>query len=256
MRVEDPPKSLSQLADEMEERKLAFLNEKIAAKSVFSAMGAGKIEEDTGPQMLERNPGKHLLTGPDMRLPLLPEKPTLMDFLKYRCASTAHLLQSARLARRAGLPDKIVFACLVHDIAVQCFIRCDHGYWAEQMLAPYVDEEVCWAVRMHQILRFFPDESVGYGYPEAYVRFFGAGYQPEPHVLAEYERARNHPWYMTARMITVFDEYAFDPDAQETMEDFTDLIGRHFRQPAQGLGFDASPSAHMWRTINWPTRFL
>jgi len=24
----------------------------------------------------------------------------------------------------------------------------------------------------------------------------------------------------------------------------------------EGLGFDQSPAAHMWRTINWPTRYL
>jgi len=34
------------------------------------------------------------------------------------------------------------------------------------------------------------------------------------------------------------------------------VIGRHFKQPEEGLGFDHSPAAHMWRTINWPTRYL
>jgi len=40
------------------------------------------------------------------------------------------------------------------------------------------------------------------------------------------------------------------------LEEFTDVVGRHFRQPKEGLGFDRSPAAHMWRTINWPTRYL
>jgi hypothetical protein len=40
------------------------------------------------------------------------------------------------------------------------------------------------------------------------------------------------------------------------LEEFTDVVGRHFRQPKEGLGFDQSPAAHMWRTINWPTRYL
>ena len=44
-------------------------------------------------------------------------------------------------------------------------------------MEPYVDEEVSWAVRHHQALRYFPDESIGYPYPEAYVRYFGEGYQ-------------------------------------------------------------------------------
>ncbi len=59
----------------------------------------------------------------------------------------------------------MVLACLLHDIAIVSFIRCDHGYWGAQMIEPYVDEEVAWAVKTHQALRFFPDESVGYGYP-------------------------------------------------------------------------------------------
>ena len=36
----------------------------------------------------------------------------------------------------------------------------------------------------------------------------------------------------------------------------TDVVGRNFKQPKEGLGLDVSPSAHMWRTIMWPTRYL
>jgi hypothetical protein len=54
----------------------------------------------------------------------------------------------------------------------------------------------------------------------------------------------------------VNDLYAFDPNARVELEEFTDIVGRHFKQPKEGLGFDASPTAHMWRTINWPTKYL
>jgi predicted HD phosphohydrolase len=37
------------------------------------------------------------------------------------------MLQSARLAQKNGLSAKIVFACLVRDIAIAGFIRGDHG---------------------------------------------------------------------------------------------------------------------------------
>jgi hypothetical protein len=50
-------------------------------------------------------------------------------------------------------------------------ITSDHGYWGAQLIEPYV--EVSWAVRLHQALRYFPDEAVGYSYPEAYIRYFG-----------------------------------------------------------------------------------
>ena len=152
--------------------------------------------------------------GEDPRLPKMPDKPTLTDFvnLRFSIGGQQHLLQSARLARNQGLPEKIVFACLVHDIAVNGFIRSDHGYWGAQLLEPYVDEEVSWAIRAHQALRFFPDEAVGYEYPKLYIRMFGEEYQPEPYIVAEYERAKKHKLYMTSRMICVNDLYSFDPD--------------------------------------------
>jgi len=37
-----------------------------------------------------------------------------------------------------------------------------------------------------------------------------------------------------------------------TLEPFIDVIGRHFKQPKEGLGFDASPVAHMWRSLIYP----
>jgi hypothetical protein len=149
-----------------------------------------------------------------------------------------------------------VMACLVHDIAIAGFIRGDHGYWGAQLVEPYVDEEVSWAIRYHQALRFFPDDSVGYAYPKMYEKLFGADYQPDEYIQRDYKYARNHRWYMTSRLICVNDLYAFDPAVQVELQEFTDIVGRNFRQPKEGLGFDASPSSHMWRTIMWPTKYL
>jgi hypothetical protein len=250
------PLTLSERADELEEQMMEALHERIITKSVLFRMADGKVEIDNGQALLAANPGRHFLMGADPRLPEMPEKPTLTDFFRSRFASTSHLLQSATHALKGGHGEKIVLACLLHDIGVASFIRCDHGYWGAQMIDPYVDEEVSWAVRMHQALRFFPDPSVGYEYPEMYVKFFGADYKPEPYIIGEYERARNHKWYMSARLITLNDIYSFDPDAHVDLNDFVDIIGRNFKQPKEGLGFDGSPSAHMWRTLMWPTRFL
>ena len=200
--------------------------------------------------------GRHYLMGPDLRLPRMPDRPTLLDFFRYRFGPAAHVLQSASHALAAGQPENTVLACLLHDIAVIGFIRADHGYWAAQLVEPYVDEEVAWAIRYHQALRFYPDPEFGYEYPQAYVRNFGDAYEPEPHIAAAYAYARKHRWYGTSRAITMHDIYSFDPAAVVALEMFEDLIARRFRQPEEGLGFDASPSAHMWRTINAPTRFL
>jgi hypothetical protein len=191
----------------------------------------------------------------DPMLPEMPAEPTLMDFFKFRFAPANHVLQSARLAKINGHDETIITACLLHDIGLN-LMNTDHGYWCAQMIRPYVSEEIAWAIEKHQALRFFADPSVDYEYPEAYIRLFGADYQIEPYIEQEYKKARNHKWYMTSRLITINDLYSFDPDVEVDVEDFTDIMGRNFKQPQGGLGFDGSPVAHMWRTMIWPNNVL
>jgi HD domain len=256
MTVEErPATTLAERADQVEDQQLRELERYIYAKSVIYTSGE---QDPTKQGNLPSQPGKLRLMGDDPRLPKMPAKPTLMDFFRYRFRAGAaqHLLQSANLARKAGHPEKIVIACLLHDIAVAGFIQSDHGYWGAQLVEPYVDEEVSWATRAHQALRFYPDESVGYEYPQSYIDNFGADYKPDPYIEEEYKRARDHKWYMTGRLITLNDLYSFDPNVVVELEDFTDIIGRNFKQPEEGLGFDGSPVAHMWRTIIRPTKFL
>ena len=202
--------------------------------------------------------GTVLMMGDNPALPRMPAAPRLLDFFKYRITDMTyrHLLTSAKRALDAGQDDKIVMACLLHDISNGCLIRTDHGYWGAQMIAPYVDPEIAWAVQNHQALRYFPDESVGYQYPESYVRFFGADYQPPEYIRAAADAARQHRWYMSARLVTLYDIYFFDTTADIAPDIFSDIIGRHFREPDEGLGFDGSPVAHMWRTAIWPNNAL
>lgn len=238
---------------EAAEHALSQELDRIVVKSVIYTSGERDPRE---PPYRPPDQGKLYMMGDDPRLPRMPEQPTLFDFFKYRFGPSTHLLQSARLAMKRGENEKIVLACLLHDIANIGFIRGDHGYWGAQLVEPYVDPEVSWAIRHHQALRFFADESVGYEYPKAYVKLFGPDYKPEPYIQAAYREARKHKWYMTSRLITVNDLYAFDPAVRVDLEEFTDVVGRNFKQPKEGLGFDGSPTAHMWRTIIWPTKFL
>jgi hypothetical protein len=223
---------------------------------VKSALYTSGERDPRKPPEAEPARGRLHLMGHDPRLSRMPERPTLFDFFKHRFGSATHMLQSARLAQKNGASEKIVLACLIHDIGNIGFIRADHGYWAAQLIEPYVDEEVAFAVRYHQVLRFYADEEYGYTYPQSYIRLFGADFKPAPYVEREHQYARKHKYYAAARLLTVNDLYAFDPNLQVELEEFTDIVGRHFRQPEEGLGFDHSPSAHMWRTINWPTRYL
>jgi len=203
-------------------------------------------------------PDTVFMMGDNPALPPMPAKPKLLDFfrLRFGAISFGHMLASAKRALDEGQDEKIVVACLLHDISNGCFIRADHGYWGAQMVRPYVDEEIAWAIEKHQALRYFADDSVGYVYPENYRRFFGPDYEPPAYIRQEYEGARAHPWYMSSRLVTLYDIYFFEQSNPVDPEIFTDILGRHFRQPEEGLGFDGSPTAHMWRTMIWPTNFL
>jgi len=224
-------------ADALEHKMMQDL-ERIPLRSVLFTSGD---KDPTGPIQDPLPPGKHVVQGPDPRLKAMPDKPTLMDFFRLRFGSaTNHLLQSANLARKGGYSEKVVLACLLHDIGVVGFIRSDHGYWGAQLIEPYVDEEVSWGIRYHQSLRFFPDKD----------------FDPEPYIKRDYEYARKHKWYGTARQICVNDLYAFEPGVNPQLEEFEDIIGRNFRQPEEGLGWDNTPASHMWRTIMMPTRAL
>ena len=84
------------------------------------------------------------LMGDDPRLPEMPKKPTLIDFFHNRILCDAfggnHLMQSAKLALEKSLDDKVVLACLLHDISVVGLIRSDHGHWAARR-APFAPDE-------------------------------------------------------------------------------------------------------------------
>jgi hypothetical protein len=197
--------SLSDRADALE-LKMSDELDVIYTKSALANMEDGNLgASGMGMDNLGKHPGKLYLIGDDPRLPQMPEKPTLLDYFKYRAKGTNHLLQSATHALKAGMEEKIILACLLHDMANAMFIKSDHGYWGAQLLEPYVEEEVSWAIRAHQALRFFPDESVGYEYPVLYTNYFGEDYEPDQYIKDAYQRARQHKWYMTARLITVHD---------------------------------------------------
>ena len=185
----------------------------------------------------------------------MPANPTLEDFFRLRFRPATHVLQSAQHALETGQPERTVMACLLHDVVLD-LIRVDHGWWGAQLVEPYVDERITWGIRYHAALRFYPDESVGYEYPELYNRIFGEDYVPEPYIREQYEFARQHRWYMEARMITVNDTYGFQEGVQPNLDQFVDIIGRNFKQPREGLGYDNSPVAHMWRTIANPNQPL
>jgi hypothetical protein len=189
------------------------------------------------------------------RLEKMPPNPTLLDFFRLRFQPANHVLQSATRAMKTGMKEEVILACLLHDTVLN-LMHVDHGWWGAQMYEPYVPEKTSFAIRYHQTLRFYPDEEAGYEYPDSYHRTFGIDYVPPPHIQAAYKMLKNHKWYMEPRLVTVNDLYSFDPNAVVSIDPFIDIIGRHFKQPKEGLGNDNSPVAHMWRTMANPDQPL
>src|SRR2546425_117837 len=189
------------------------------------------------------------------KLEPMPPNPTLQDFFRLRFAPANHVLQSATRALKTGMSEEVILACLLHD-CVLSLIKPDHGWWGAQLFEPYIPEKSAFAIRYHQTLRFYPDPEAGYEYPDQYYRIFGHDYQPPQYIADTYKWLKNHKWYMEPRLVTVNDLYAFDPNAKVSIEPFMDIVGRHFKQPKEGLGFDNSSSAHMWRTLSRPDQPL
>jgi hypothetical protein len=248
-------------ADALEDYLAARLESVMAARDPNATYPTvAELDEKIAQRPFRRGVGRLFLhhsnksVNPDESLPMMtrlkpmPEKPTLADFFNLRFATTAHLMQSARLAQKRGASEEIVLACLLHD-AAQALMKTDHGWWGAQLFEPYVSERVTFAIKYHQALRFYPDPDVGYEYPEGYLNTFGVDYVPAPHIQAAYEYARNHKWYMDARLVTTNDLYSFDPNVTITIDEFEDVIGRHFKQPKEGLGRDNTSVTHMWRTM-------
>jgi hypothetical protein len=244
-------------ADEVEEelnRRLQLAQAPVQAAESSGFPTAAEVDAQIATRSYRRGTGRNFLNtdGENVaRLPSMPASPTFLDFFELRFHSNNHCLQSANKAMERGVDEEIVLACLLHDL-VQVLMRADHGYWGAQLFEPYVPERTSFAIRYHQALRFYTDSEAGYEYPDLYRRIFGEDYVPAPHIQADYAMLRNHQWYDAPREVTVSDLYAFDPEAVVSIDPFVDIVGRHFRQPKEGLGNDGSTVAHMWRTIATP----
>jgi hypothetical protein len=238
-------------ADALEDYSIEMLDQSVAAQQPVYPTVA-ELEAQIETRTYRRGVGS-LFAGTRnvRRLPPMPAKPTLKDFFELRFQPANHVLQSANRALKTGMSEQIILACLLHDV-VQTLIKVDHGWWGAQLFEPYVPEKTTFAIRYHQALRFYADPANGYEYPTLYHTMFGKDYVPPPHIEETYKMVRKHKWYIEPRLVTVNDLYAFEPGVQVSYEPFADIVGRHFKQPKEGLGNDNSPVAHMWRTLANP----
>jgi len=119
--------SLTDRADALE-RKMSEELDVLISKSALFNMADGNL----GAAIMRPHPGakhpQYQLMTDDPRLPKMPAKPTLLDYFECRAAGINHMLQSATHALKAGMPEKTILACLLHDMANAIFIKSDHGY--------------------------------------------------------------------------------------------------------------------------------
>ena len=170
--------TLADRADALEHRMMRELDTIIVKSRLFNLADAD-ISIPNGPALLAANPGKHMLMGDDPRLPKMPEDPTLMDFFKYRFSpSQNHLLQSAKLPLKNGhgREDRPRLPAARHRRR-RLHPRATMATGARSWSRRTSTRRSAWAIRGHQALRFYPDQSVGYAYPEMYIKHFGADYK-------------------------------------------------------------------------------
>ena len=73
--------TLSERADELEFQQMQELGERMVTKSLLFHLADGEQSLGNG---FGVGTGRRLLVGEDPRLPQMPERPTLLDFFKYR----------------------------------------------------------------------------------------------------------------------------------------------------------------------------
>jgi hypothetical protein len=249
------PVSVSQKADELEESMMHEL-ERVVTKSTLHYLAEGEVKTTPPRRSGRKNPGKHFLMGADPRLPPMPAEADAGG-LYFRCrfASHAHLLQSATHALKAGHNEK------GHSRLPAARHRRGQASSAATTATGRADDRALCGPRSqlggaHASRRCaFSRTSRRLAYPEMYLKLFGDDISPSP-TSSPNTSARGTQMVhdvaadLRERHLFVRSERQGEPRR----------LRRHHRpqlpQPEEGLGLDDSPSAHMWRTMMWPNRFL
>ena len=224
--------STSERADELEHRQMRELGERIVGKSP----ALQPRRRRAGPSASAPSAGR-MLMGEDPRLPPLPEKPTLLDFFRCRfaIAPQAHLLQSANLAQKNDLSDKMVLGLPAARHRGGGFHphrprllgrparRALRGRGGE--LGRSAPTRPCAS---------FPTNRSGTTTRRTTACSSATTTSRSPTWWPRTRRARSHKWYMSARVICVNDLYSFDPDVHVDLEQFEDVVGPRVPAAARG----------------------
>ena len=147
------------------------------------------------------------------------------SFSGYAVSRLEHSLQSATRAHRAGEPEEVVVAALLHDMG-DMLAPLSHSEMAAAVLRPFVSEKTYWIIKHHGLFQMY-----------YYAHHLGG----DRHAR---DRFADHPWYADAvRFCEEYDQNCFDPQyASEPLEFFEPLLRRVFD--------DVNPADEEWAARN------
>ncbi len=132
----------------------------------------------------------------------------------YRISRLEHSLQGATRAFRAGEPDEMIVAVLLHDIGDE-LAPYSHSEMAAAILRPFVSDKLYWIVKHHGVFQMY-----------YYAHHCGGDRNTR-------DIYRDHPWYQDAvDFCHHYDQNCFDPDYDsEPLEFFEPILRRVMSQP-------------------------
>jgi len=133
----------------------------------------------------------------------------------YRINRLEHSLQGATRASRAGEPDEMIIAVLLHDIGDD-LAPYSHSEMAAAILRPFVSEKIYWIIKHHGVFQMY-----------YYAHHCGGDRNAR-------EMFKDNPWYQDAiDFCHNYDQNCFDPDYDsEPLEFFDPILRLVLSQPS------------------------
>ena len=180
-------------------------------KVAFTAMKDGTREEYLFLRPLEEKHAK----GTAARLLRELSHQDAESLAGYQITRLGHALQAATRAWRDGADVDWVVAALLHDIGDGLAPQ-NHDRFAEEILRPFVREEVAWTVGRHGAFQMV---------------YYAHHYGWDPN---ERERYRDSPYFQScADFCERWDQSSFDPDYQsKPLEFFAPMVAEVFARKA------------------------
>jgi predicted HD phosphohydrolase len=130
-----------------------------------------------------------------------------------------HALQTATRALRAGEPEEVVVASLLHD-ATESIAAKNHGGVMAALLEPYVSPKITWMLREHEVFQSY-----------YYVHYLGGDRNIRDTLLDTVEDKSF--WNFTKKWCDDYDQASFDPTYPSLpLETFEPMVHSVLSKPA------------------------